>query len=391
MSTRRAESDLLLCCARSIVTAEHGRRMRALAERGLDWDLVVTLAGRHNLVSLLSRSLGRFCADIVPAKILAQLAKDANATAAHNLFATNELQRIMAALAAAEIPATAFKGPVLACLAYGNTSLRRFDDLDILIDRSRILDARDAFASLGYRPPPRVAKSRHLMRLRSEYCIPFRGPGASPLLVDLHCEIAPWFFSFPLDTTALLERAVQIALPGGAVWTLSREDLLLVLCMHGTKHVWPALESVASIAELLRATPELRWGEVLSRARRTGSERMLLLGCSLARNLFDAPLPEGVERALRRDVAVAALTAVVESRLLDPHDRHDTFVGMPWFHMRCRERLRDRLRYCVRGVFAPELDDALSVALPRVLFPLYWLVHPARVLALYGKAVARRW
>jgi hypothetical protein len=187
----RPEFDLLLCCARGTVTAEVSRRMRALAHDTIDWDLVVLLASRHNVWSLVARNLCNFCPDLVPAAVLARLVGDANSIAAHNLFATAELRRIMAALATAGVPAAAFKGPALACVAYGSTSLRFFEDLDILVDRRRIKAARDALAAAGYHLPPQLAKSQQVLELRSQYCLPFLGPGIAPLTVELHCDVAP--------------------------------------------------------------------------------------------------------------------------------------------------------------------------------------------------------
>jgi hypothetical protein len=117
---------------------------------------------------------------------------------------------------------------------------------------------------------------------------------------------------------------------------------------------------------------------------------MLLLGCILVRNLFGESLPKEIELAARRDRSVTKLAACVQDRFLRPSDYLASMVRAPWFHIQCRERLRDRIRYLARGILSPELDDVLFLTLPRLLFPLYRLLHPARILSAYSRSVLLR-
>ena len=48
------------------------------------------------------------------------------------------------------INAIPYKGPVLANLAYGNLSFREFGDIDILINKSDALKAKEIMISNGY-------------------------------------------------------------------------------------------------------------------------------------------------------------------------------------------------------------------------------------------------
>src|SRR3712207_8653927 len=40
---------------------------------------------------------------------------------------------------------------------------------------------------------------------------------------------------------------------------------LLILCVHGTKHIWGRLSWICDVAELLRTQPDMDWEYVLDR------------------------------------------------------------------------------------------------------------------------------
>jgi hypothetical protein len=204
--------------------------------------------------------------------------------------------------------------------------------------------------------------------------------------VELHCEVAPWYFSFALATEGLIARARRTRLQSANVLTLSPEDLLLFLTMHGTKHCWQHLELISALAELIRNPGDLDWDAAVARGRSVGGVRMLLLGALLAQQLFEVPLPASLRIALEHDTVAHGIAVVVIERLREPSDNLQSLARLPWLHLRARERRVDRLRYCLRGLVGPELDDAAAVFLPRPLFPLYWAIRPVRVLGLYARA-----
>ncbi|MBI4482079.1 MAG: nucleotidyltransferase family protein [Acidobacteria bacterium] len=85
--------------------------------------------------------------------------------------------------------------------------------------------------SQGYRPHGRFNRAVEVIYPSSEYVYRFLDERKEPFEVELHCEVAPWYFCFPFDTDELLERAQPTSLAGATVLTLSPEDLLLILCM----------------------------------------------------------------------------------------------------------------------------------------------------------------
>ncbi len=86
---------------------------------------------------------------------------------------------------------------------------------------------------------------------------------------------------------------------GTEMKTLSADDLLFSLCVHGSRHLWERLGWICDIAELI-TRHEINWPALLQRAAATDSERMFLLGLHLAHKLLDAPLPSSVQQRCDR-------------------------------------------------------------------------------------------
>jgi len=126
----RPEHELLLRCAR---TRESTPRIRELAAGVIDWDYLCLLARRHSVVPLLYLQLSRHASDLVPAAHLATLKRQYQENSARNTILTAELCRLVELFRASGIEAIPYKGPALAVVAYGNLTLRRFVDLDVIV------------------------------------------------------------------------------------------------------------------------------------------------------------------------------------------------------------------------------------------------------------------
>ena len=75
----------------------------------------------------------------------------------------------------------------------------------------------------------------------------------------------------------LWKASLSVIVEGRAVRTLSLEDMVLVLCVHGTKHLWEELKWLADLIYLISNTPDLKWQEIYERAEKLGLRRILSL------------------------------------------------------------------------------------------------------------------
>jgi hypothetical protein len=374
--------------------------MRDLLSRELDWFYLIRTVLCRGTLPLLYHSLSTTCPDAVPRATLEQLRRQFEANARRNAFLTSELLRMVGLLEAGGIPAIPFKGPVLAELAYGDGALRQFADLDILVREGDALAAYEIFAAEGYRRQGTPSQVWERAAREHDFALVHPDSGVG---VELHWSLALRRFPF-LSAEDVWDRSGSTVLAGWEIRTLRAEDLLLFLCIHGSKHCWERLSWISDVAELVRAHPGLDWHEIVSHARRMGALRMLYFGLNLADELLSAPLPAPVARAAAADRAVRLLAHEVrESLFCDPGSDLDPFsevrasdAGVEFdlirIHLRMRERLRDRLReglVFARLLAAPTDRDRACLSLPNALSPLYYLVRPLRLTKQYGAAPVR--
>jgi hypothetical protein len=376
---RRPEHRLLLLCARTRVGAVEAERVRNLVAGGLDWDYLFNLAQRHAVLPLLYRQLKECARDAVPTVQLQKLGGKFRENATRNLLLAGKLLRISKLFEMEGVPVLAYKGPALAVSAYGNLSLRRFIDLDIIVRRQDASRAGALLKSLGFKTPYKLTPAREKLLFRTQHNLAFTRDGGR-MIVELHWDVAAKLFAAaPLEERVWL-RAARSKLNGGEVWSLSTEDLLLALCIHGTKHLWERLAWVCDVAELLNSHTNLDWELIFKQASDSHVERMLTLGLRLASELLGSSLPERARRHAYGDSATAELSAEVSRRLFDGAEyRPAGFVESIKFNLRARRRLREKCRY-FRFIFTPTDGDLASLSLPDNLIFMYYLWRPFRLL-----------
>jgi hypothetical protein len=376
----RPEMELLLLCACTCPDERRAERIGALLQENIDWVYLIRTALKHGVMPLLYWSLHTTYPEGVPKVTIDELRGHFHANVRRNLFLTRELLKILDLFEMHKIPVMPFKGPFLSASAYGNLSLRQFSDLDILVHKRDALKAKDLLISEGYRPTLQLDGAREAAYLQYQYVYQF-GRNDGRVTVELHWEITWRYFSFLLPPEHLWERLYPVPFAGTTVLNLPPEDLLLLLCVHGSKHLWERLEWICDIAELCRTHQKIDWARILEQARRLGSERMLLVGLFLASDLLGTVLPKEVLQRIEADSVVISLAAQVYGRLFCETDAQAGLFEQSrfcLFHFRVRERLRDRFRYCLRTMMSPTLADLFILPLPPSLSFLYCLLKPIR-------------
>jgi len=377
----RVEDELVLLCARTKVNAETSARIAAITSRaeGIDWDYVYAIARRHSVLPLVYSQLNTPAAANVPSDQLARLKENYQKNAARNLFLTAELCRILQTFEAAGIEALPYKGPALAVYAYGNQALRRFVDLDIMVRKADVIRAKDILMAGGFVCGTAWTNAQQALLLRTQHNMSLsRDQGR--LVVELHWEVASSLFASSLQAEDLWGRLETMRLNNSAVKSLSAEDLLLSLCVHGSKHLWERLAWICDVAELVKTRRDLDWEVLLKRAASTGNERMLLLGLYLTHSLLDAPLPAHIKSESEADGMIVSLAKEVTGRLFDGSETTPATINQSIrFNWAVRSGWRSRLRYC-RLLLQPTDADIEIMRLPRPLSFVYYLMRPFALL-----------
>ncbi|MGA7126342.1 MAG: nucleotidyltransferase family protein, partial [Chthoniobacterales bacterium] len=122
---------------------EIAERIRKITAGPLEWDFVLSEATENSVGPLLEMNLRAVVANAAPAAAMERLKVTCRANTVRCLFLAAELHKILELFRAAGIVAIPYKGPVLAEQAYGNLTLRDFDDLDIILPQGDLQKAHE--------------------------------------------------------------------------------------------------------------------------------------------------------------------------------------------------------------------------------------------------------
>jgi hypothetical protein len=211
--------------------------------------------------------------------------------------------------------------------------------------------------------------------------------------VELHWRLTGRHFTFPVRMSQMWSHLEKVQVGGFAISSLPPAELILYLCMHGSRHGWERLQWICDIAEFVRLHAEIDWEDVWHRAQDLGNERNLALGLLLAKEFLDAPVPDAVMKRVNKDETVKTLTMQIREWLFSEAVTTQDISYWHDYHLKVRERLWDRMkvrlhyysRY-LRIATSPNIQDRAFVALPARLSVLYYLLRPIRLVKTYGSA-----
>ena len=364
--------ELLLCCARTNAPRERIRSI--LSETQIDWDYFFLLARRHAVVPLVYRQLK----DLVPPERIQRSKQHYQENSARNVVLAAELCRLIKLFADSGIEAIPYKGPILSLFAYGDLALRRFVDLDVIVKKHDVAPAHDLLLADNYALPKPLTSEQQELLLRTQHNLQFTKDNRQ-LIVELHWEVAPHLFASSVQTETLWLHLVPFELNGTQMKTLSADDLLFSLCVHGSRHLWERLGWICDVAELI-SRHNLNWTALLDRAAKADSERMFLLGVHLAATLLDAPLPPEVKGRCDADKRLAPLASNIVANLFNgPEHVPATPREIFKYNLGVRTSLSARARYLVH-MLRPTDSDVSRRSLPAGLHFAYYVMRPFRLM-----------
>jgi putative nucleotidyltransferase-like protein len=340
----------------------------------IDWDYFYCLARRHSLVPVVFRQL-QAIKDQIPGEVLHRFKKDYQENTARNLIFVDELTALLDRFANQGVDAIVFKGPALAMLAYGDLNLRRFVDLDLIVRRRDMDRAIEVLMQNGYVLSRNLTGEQQAVLLRTQHNLQFT---KGRVIVELHWQVSSELFAATVTAEELWENLSTVELNGHTLKTLSTEDLLFALCVHGSRHLWQRLAWICDIDRLIKINQTVNWPKLCERAKRANVERMFLLGPALAARLLGTDLPEPVAQAIARDGRIRTLCDEIRARLFDGQQLAP-LITVIRFNLLIRSGWRSRIRYG-RFLFAPTDSDLDAVRLrPRLHF-MYYFLRPLRLL-----------
>jgi hypothetical protein len=344
-----AEWTALLECASPHTDSA---RLRELL-RTVSWPGLFTLAEEHGVIALLAAALRRFDDSVAPPDSAQKIREYHRAQVLSAMKMTAELFRLVDLFRAVGLETVLVKGPTLAMRAYGDTGSRIFGDLDFIVRHRDILRATELMISAGYDCEVSPDEIR-AAKVPGQYSFVRKD---APLLVELHTERTMRYFPCGLPVEKFFAARQHELLDGHEIPVLSVEHELVLVCIHGAKHLWERLTLVADVAALAARQTALNWQESSATAEGAGAGRMLRVGVILAQDLLRAPLPQDVQSRIRADAAAVRLAREIATWLSSAGHSLPGLLRRALFRMRMRGNAVPGLGYLFKLTFSPTQED----------------------------------
>jgi predicted component of type VI protein secretion system len=328
-------------------------RFSILIRDSFDWPLFLQRAQDHGLTLLIAERVKNLDRSLVPPQALVKLQELQRTHAVSALQLTAELFRVLHRFTVSGINVLLTKGPALSVRCYGKPDMRQYGDLDLIVREADMRRATQAMIDLAYEP--RIPLSAiDAKKSPGEYV--FRKPGTN-VLIEFHTERTFRYHPRRLPIEKVFQRRAFVAIDGRDVPTLSLEDELVLICVHGAKHFWERLMWIADVAALISAKQAPDWSRAMAAAREVGAERILRLGLRLAADVLGAQLPAQPEPSVQSDRAVAKLASQIQNRLVLYEPREIGVMERAAFRMRMRGGLFAGAAYLLRLSLSPTEED----------------------------------
>lgn len=381
------EDQLLIDCAQSRMSSRQIDGVSKLFSNSLDWKFILNISTRNAVSSLVARNLLHKFDDLLPTEIKEVLSAHFQTNLQRNMFLTGKLLEIVRLFEANQIPVLPFKGPLLAARAYGDLSFRQYGDLDVLVQPKHFDAAVQLLKSKNYRPVTSIGwlyKSDWYLSPRKD--IYFRSADGM-VNIELHWKLSGSHFSLPFEMNRLWARLETIYFADVELRTLPFDDLLIYLCLHGSRHGWERFGWICDVNELIRSKENIEWDKVFENAKQLGCENVLGLGLYLVNEFFDWELPMPEWQKIKNDEIFITYAKLIRSRLFAEH-RVVMEIGDRYsYHLRLKENRWDKWKlhfhyvsWYARIILIPNEVDRNLFHFPRLLTPLYYIMRPLRLL-----------
>jgi hypothetical protein len=230
------ERQLILNCSREGITPGLLDQTKEFLQTDLRWGNVLPEAWRHGVASLLYKGLKKVDKEErVPHEASRKLLQLYNRTALQNHFLEQSLVELLDRFASSGVDVIVLKGPFLSHLVYSDFASRPYRDLDLLVRKEDLAEAREHLVSAGFKVPPGLLADGFFQRYH--FSLPLeREADEATIHVELHWSLTDAFMGFTLDMEPIWERACPTVLFNHEALSLSPEDLLIHLSLHLDMH-----------------------------------------------------------------------------------------------------------------------------------------------------------
>ncbi|UTB33121.1 MAG: nucleotidyltransferase family protein [Methanobacterium sp. ERen5] len=255
----------------------------------INWDYLLKIATKHKVKALLFRNLSSLDENLVPEDVLDNLESYFHENLRINLMYFGHLLKIMELFDSKNIKSIPYKGPILALNTYGNLSLREFVDLDIFVHEKDLTIANDILVLNGYVTNFQLQGFEKRIYLRLHRDILFYDTDHN-VNIEIQWNFIGKSFTYNTNFFESPKNTFFSPINNKQILTLEPEDMLMILCIHASGHIWQRLSWICDVAEFIN-TNEIDWNNIINKSKGMGFYRILQINVLLAIELLDLKIP----------------------------------------------------------------------------------------------------
>jgi len=357
------EDKLLLLCSQTRMNNEIKSQITSLIQQEIDWDYLLQKSSEHRLTPLLYWQLNNVCPNSIPQNIMETLKTYFHENAHKNLQLMGELLKILKLFESQGISAIPYKGPILAIQSYGNLAFREFDDLDIFIFKKDILKVKNLLILNEYKIQFQPKGIQEKIYLKSQRDYQFLSPNNNSN-IEIHWNFIGLSFSCKHDIFKNPQKSKYTEINNMKISTLSSEDMLLILCVHASGHLWERISWICDIAEFIESNTNIDWQILLEKGEIHGFKRILQINILLAIDLLNLKLSNQILKDLNIDESTRNLVFDIKRNLFLKDDG-----------IRKGILYKAIMRYNLRENKSEQLKDFFKTTASHFIFPIYHLLR----------------
>lgn len=339
-----------------------------------NWDHLIELADHHHLYPVLYQKLKSTGEKWVPSIVVRALQMRYQNNTLKILYLCGEMDRVAKAFHEHNIKSLHLKGPILAQELYGDISMRKFKDLDILVPKEELARTEQLLITLGYEKHEANTVLNEVKWREHHFEYHHKDRKTS---IEIHWRLCPFPANEPRfeDLWARKKASKLTDIP---VYYPGEEDLFLYLVSHGARHGWFRLKWLYDIHQCARL---LQSPENLLKKNEFKNTNIVGQALILAHQLFQTPLSANTVKQLKTcsyKLAHQALIYITSILVLTPlpeniRTRHERYL------FSLNGTFRQKYWAFLIVLFYPSPRDKALFKLPKHLHGLYFLLRPILV------------
>jgi hypothetical protein len=219
----------------------------------INWDTFLHLVLKHRLVSHVLKHSDKLT-NKIPQEIVVKLKEIKLNQSKISLEYTSFLIKIANQFKSNNIKFISFKGPLLSYELYNDVGFRNFNDLDILVNKDDVEEAKKIIENLEFKciyPMIKLSNRQRKVNYSLSHHYHFKHKQKN-IDIELHWSISNPKSFFGVATKDIITNSQVVKISGIDIPYLSTIENLVYQAAHGSIHQWYRLFWLKDFSELLK-------------------------------------------------------------------------------------------------------------------------------------------